>query len=74
MINRILALIYKEMLAVWRDKKSRPCLFVPPLLQLMIFSFAATLDVKNVPIGILNRDNGAESFELIQTFSRFADF
>lgn len=68
MIHRILALIYKELLAVWRDKKSRYMLIVPPLLQLMIFSLAGTLDVKNVPIGILNRDNGAESFELLQRF------
>src|SRR5215207_7819930 len=65
---RILALIRKEILAVWRDKKSRATLIVPPLLQLMIFSLAGTLDVKNVPIGILNRDNGVESFELVQRF------
>lgn len=68
MISRILALIYKELLAVWRDKKSRSTLIVPPLLQLMIFSLAGTLDVKNVPIGILNQDNGRESFELLQRF------
>lgn len=68
MIHRICALIYKELLAVWRDKKSRAMLIVPPLLQLMIFSLAGTLDVKNVPIGILNRDNGAESVELLQRF------
>jgi ABC-2 type transport system permease protein len=68
MWNRILALIYKEILAVWRDKKSRSMLIVPPLLQLFIFSYAATLDVKNVPIGILNRDSGAESYELLQRF------
>lgn len=68
MFTRILTLIYKEILAVWRDKKSRTVLIVPPILQLMIFSLAATLDVKNVPIGILNRDSGAESYELLQRF------
>ncbi len=68
MWNRILALIHKEILAVWRDKKSRSMLIVPPLLQLLIFAYAATLDVKNVPIGILNRDYGAESYELLQRF------
>lgn len=68
MLHRILALIYKEILAVWRDKKSRSMLIVPPMLQLMIFSLAGTLDVKNVPIGILNLDNGAEAFELVQRF------
>lgn len=68
MLHRILALIYKEILAVWRDKKSRATLIVPPLLQLLIFSLAGTLDVKNVSIGVLNHDNGAESFELLQRF------
>lgn len=68
MLQRILALIHKEILAVWRDKKSRMLLIVPPIVQLLIFSFAATLDVKNVPIGILNLDNGAESFEFLQRF------
>lgn len=68
MLNRILTLIHKELLAVWRDKKSRAVLIVPPLMQLFIFALAATLDVKNVPIGILNRDNGEHSIELIQRF------
>lgn len=68
MLERIITLIYKEILAVWRDKKSRMVLIIPPILQLMVFSLAGTLDVKNVPIGILNRDYGAESFELLQRF------
>ena len=68
MLFRILALIQKEILAVWRDKKSRTMLIIPPLLQLLVFSLAATLDVKNVPIAILNLDNGPESFELLQRF------
>lgn len=68
MLHRILTLIYKEILAVWSDKKSRIVLIVPPITQLFIFAFAATLDVKNVPIGILNRDNGKESIELAERF------
>lgn len=68
MLNRILSLIYKEILAVWRDKKSRMVLIVPPIMQLFIFAFAATLDVRNVPIGIVNRDSGKQGFELVQRF------
>ena len=68
MWHRILALIIKEFLTVWRDKRSRFVLIVPPLIQLFIFSFAATLDVKNVPIGILNLDNGEKGFELVERF------
>lgn len=68
MWNRIVTLIWKEILAVLRDPKSRTAILVPPIIQLFIFTFAATLDVKNVPIGILNRDNGAQGFEFVQRF------
>lgn len=68
MWNRVVTLMYKEFLAVWRDKKSRVVLIVPPLIQLLIFAFAATLDVQNVSMAILNRDNGERAFELVQRF------
>ncbi len=69
MLQRILSLVYKEILAVWRDKKSRLVLVFPPLIQLLVFAWAATLDVKNVHMGILNRDNGEQAFELVQRFN-----
>jgi ABC-2 type transport system permease protein len=68
MLKRILSLIWKELLAAMRDPKSRISILLPPLIQLIIFTPAATLDVKNVPIGILNRDNGERAFELVQRF------
>ncbi len=68
MFRRIWSLIIKEILAVWRDKKSRTVLIVPPTVQLLVFSYAATLDVNNAAVGILNRDSGKPSFELIQRF------
>lgn len=67
-MNRIYALLIKEILAVWSDKKSRTILIIPPLIQLLIFAFAVTLDVKNVSMGILNRDGGERSIELTQRF------
>jgi ABC-2 type transport system permease protein len=67
-IKRILALIWKELLAVMRDPKSRVSILFPPILYLFLFAPAATLDVKNVPVGIINRDNGAQAFELVERF------
>jgi ABC-2 type transport system permease protein len=63
---RIKALIIKEILAVWRDKKSRIMLVMPPLVQLIILSHAATLDVNNISLGVYNQDSGWYSYELIQ--------
>lgn len=62
----IKALVIKEILAVWRDKKSRITLVVPPLVQLIVLVHAATLDVNNISIGIFNQDNGWYSQELTQ--------
>ena len=68
MWNRIKTLIIKELFAVWRDPKSRVVLIVPPLLQLFVFSFAATLEVKNISLAVLNNDIGKPSYELVQRF------
>lgn len=68
MFRRIWALLIKEFLAVWQDKKSRMVLIVPPIFQLFVFAWAATLDVRNVPIGVLNKDNGEQAIELLQRF------
>ena len=67
-LSRIASLIWKELLAVLCDRRSRISIFLPPLIQLLLFAYAATLDVKNVPIGILNRDTGERAFELVQRF------
>lgn len=64
----ILHLIWKELLIVIQDWRSRISIFLPPLIQLFIFAFAATLDVKHASIGIWNRDNGENGFELLQRF------
>ncbi|MGE6782714.1 ABC transporter permease [Ensifer adhaerens] len=64
--TRLRALIVKELLAVLRDPKGRTVLIVPPLLQLLVFSYAATLEVTNVDVLVLNRDNGHWSQDLVQ--------
>lgn len=69
MLSRLGALIIKEILVLLKDPKARYVLIAPPLIQLFIFAFAATLDVKDVPIGIVNKDSGEKAIELVQRFS-----
>lgn len=64
--TRLKALIVKELLAVLRDPKGRTVLIGPPIIQLLVFSYAATLEVTNVDLMVLNRDNGHWSRELVQ--------
>ena len=68
MLRRIVALIIKELLAAWRDRRARFILIGPPVIQLFVFSFAATLEVKNVHIAVLNQDWGRQSEELVERF------
>ncbi|MFT4095884.1 MAG: ABC transporter permease [Rhodoblastus sp.] len=72
--TRLSALIVKELLAAFRDPRGRIALIVPPLIQLFLFAFAATLEVSNVPIGIVNQDWGAQSAQLISRFERASAF
>ena len=65
MWGRILALVVKELLSVWRDRKSRFVLIVPPLIQLAVFSYAATYDVTDVTLALFNQDQGLASRELV---------
>jgi ABC-2 type transport system permease protein len=64
--TRLLSLIIKEFLVVLRDPRGRFILIVPPIVQLVVFSFAATLEVKNVDLVVLNRDEGAAGIELVR--------
>ena len=66
MWRRLKALIVKELLAVFRDPRSRMVLIGPPLLQIFVFSYAATLDITNIDIAVLNRDSGRWSAEVLQ--------
>jgi ABC-2 type transport system permease protein len=66
MWGRIRALIKKELLAVLRDPRGRFVLIGPPLVQLLVFSYAATLEVSNVDLAVLNRDAGKWGTELVQ--------
>jgi len=61
---RIIALTRKELLAILKDPRSRITLFVPPIMQCLIFGYAATLDLSNAPYAIVDQDRTAASHEL----------
>jgi ABC-2 type transport system permease protein len=74
MWQRIRSLIVKELLAVLRDPKSRFILIVPPLFQMLIFSFAATQEVKNVRMAVLDEDYGTSGRDLVARFEGSTNF
>lgn len=64
-IQRILALTLKELLAVLKDPQERFTLLVPPILQCLVFGYAATYDLNDVPYAVLDQDRSAASIELL---------
>ncbi len=68
MWGRIRALVAKEILALLKDKTSRIMLIAPPLFQLLVFSYAATFELNQVPYAIYNQDAGIASRQLLAYF------
>jgi ABC-2 type transport system permease protein len=68
MWHRIFALVIKEFLALLKDKKSRLVVIVPPLVQLFVFSYAATFDLNEVGYAVFNEDRGMASRDLVAHF------
>lgn len=62
---RMLALTRKELLAILKDPRSRILLFVPPIMQCLIFGYAATFDLSSVSYALLDQDRTAASHELV---------
>ena len=65
---RIRALVIKEFLALLRDKVARMTMIVPPLLQLVVFGYAATFNIRDIPYAVYDQDGGAASHELLARF------
>lgn len=65
LLRHILALAFKEFLALVRDPRSRFVLIGPPIAQLIVFGYAATYDLDHVAVAIWNQDSGMESRELV---------
>lgn len=64
-ILRILALVKKEMLAVVKDKRSLRSLLVPPIIQCIVFGYAASYDLTNIPYALCDESHGAQAREMM---------
>jgi ABC-2 type transport system permease protein len=71
---KLVALIIKELLSAFKDPKTRLAFIVPPMIQVFMYAYAATLEVTNVPIAVYNEDWGQASRQLINRFERASAF
>lgn len=73
-LRRIFALVKKEFITIWQDPKSRSIIIALPLIQLFVFANAITMEVKNIDVALLDRDNSVESRELVSRFENSPRF
>jgi ABC-2 type transport system permease protein len=64
-LYRIAILIRKELIAVFKDPRSRIILFVPVVLQSLLFGYAATFDLNEVPYALLDQDHSGASSSFV---------
>jgi ABC-2 type transport system permease protein len=69
MFRRIVHIIVKEFIQVWRDKKMRFFLIGPPLVQLLVYGYIINFDFTHVSVGIFDESHTMESRELISRFT-----
>jgi len=68
MLARLKQMLIKEFIQVFRDKRTRFVLFGPPIIQMLIFGYAATFEIHHVPTVILDLDHTQESRDLVSRF------
>ncbi len=67
-------IIRKEFIQIFRDKRMLVPLFLAPVLQLILFGFAVTTDVKHISLAVWDRDMSAESRALTATINNSSVF
>jgi ABC-2 type transport system permease protein len=69
MLSRLKQMLIKEFIQAFRDKRTRFILFGPPLIQMLIFGYAANYEIRHVPTVVVDFDRTQESRELVSRFS-----
>jgi ABC-2 type transport system permease protein len=64
-ILRILALVKKELLSIFKDPRALGTLLVPPIIQCFVFGYAASYDLNNIPYALLDRSHSAAAREMV---------
>jgi ABC-2 type transport system permease protein len=69
MFARLKQMLIKEFIQVFRDKRTRFILIGPPIIQMMVFGYAANFEIRHVPAVVLDLDHSQESRELVSRFT-----
>ncbi|MBN2616105.1 MAG: ABC transporter permease [Bacteroidales bacterium] len=68
-MRRIRYILQKEFIQVFRDKALLPIIIIIPIVQLVVLSYTATYEIKNIRLVVVDQDHTPTSRELIRQFS-----
>jgi ABC-2 type transport system permease protein len=68
-LSRTWAIARKEFIHIYRDLGSLALVILMPALLMLLFGYAVSLDVKNIPMAVLDHDKSQESLSFIHRFS-----
>ena len=72
--RRLRHVIRKEFLELRQDPRLFALVVLAPILQLVMLGYAATTDVKNIPLVVVDQDRTTESRDLIARFAASSNF
>ncbi len=73
-MRRVFAIVKKEIRQIRRQKQVLMILFVVPIIQLIVFGYVITTDIKNIDVGIFDFDNSSFSRQLAEKIKRSGYF
>ena len=68
-MRRIFYVMWKEVIELRQDPRIFGIIFIAPVVQLAVLGYAATTDVRNVPIVVVDVDRSSASRDLISRFT-----
>jgi ABC-2 type transport system permease protein len=73
MNSRLMSIIRKEFIQIFRDTRTLIMVLIIPIMQLFLLGYSATNDVRNVPLAVLDQSRSSESRALLDSY-RAADY
>src|SRR5687767_3177946 len=73
-MKRLRHLFRKELIELRRDPRLFGIVIIAPIVQLTLLAYAATTDVHDVPVLVVDQDQSAESRALVERFDASANF
>ena len=74
MLSRLRPMLVKEFIQTFKDPRMRMVLFVVPVLQVIVFGYAVTTDVRDIQTAVYDLDNSPESREMAARFTGSGHF